>query len=105
MSDLISCKGKVDPFNEHIGHCNKCSTMQRPDTCSLQLSAKLIIGTQEHSHSLPAFLPMIRRITLDNTITDNTDTEEVTTKLLMADPFMLTYTANKIINAVYRTSK
>ena len=80
----VSCKGKVDSLNEHIGRCTKCSTLQRLDKCSQQLSAKLIVGIQDRSLHLHAFLPMIRRITNDDTITDDTNTDEITTQLLMS---------------------
>ncbi len=52
---------------------------------------------------MPLILPMIRRITTDETITYSTDTDEVSTRLLMAEPFNVTYTPtnnNKLSNRV-----
>ncbi len=98
----VSCKGKVDSLDDCIGRCTKCCTTQRLDECNMQMSAKLIIGNEDQAHTLHAFLPMIRRITNDDTITDGKNTEEVTTQLLMAESFTLTWSSNNVINAVYR---
>lgn len=48
---------------------------------------------------------MVRRITMDDMLTDNSDTDDVTTQLLMATPFDLTYTPTNMINSVYRPTK
>ncbi len=99
----MSCKRKVDSLDDRIGRCTKCCTTQHLDKCNLQMSAKLIIGNQDRTHTLHAFLPMIRRITnADTTTTDGTNTEEVTTQQLMAESFTLTWSANNVINAVCR---
>ncbi len=59
-----------------------------------QLSAKLVIATLNSNYSLVAFLPMIRKIADDDTITSLTNKQEVTTQILMADTFQATYTYN-----------
>ncbi len=38
------CKGKIDPVNDKIGVCSKCSMSQRLDKCAQQLSEKLLHG-------------------------------------------------------------
>lgn len=48
---------------------------------------------------------MIHRITEDDTITDDSDTDDVTTLLLKAEPFNLTYMLTNMINAAYRAPK
>ena len=97
----ISCKAKVDNIDDHIGSCTKCSTTQRLDKCGKQLSAKLIIGNEDKTYSLHAFLPMIQKIIEDMTITDDLNTDQLTVLLLSAKPFIAKYTPNNIISAVY----
>ena len=75
---------------------------QKLNKCAKQLSAKLEICNDSDTFTLVAFLPMIRRIAQDDTITSLTSTDEVTTQLLTANKFNLTYNPNRIINAVYR---
>ncbi len=104
-STCLSCSGKIDVVNNSIGHCGKCNTAQRLDKCPKPLSAKLLITAGDKSKYLHAFLPMIRRITKDETLTDDTDADEVTTQLLMADPFNLTYAPKNIINSVDRAAQ
>ena len=67
-----------------------------------QLSAKLVIVTPNTIYTLVAFLPIIKQIANDDTITSATDKQIITTKILMADPFQLSYTPNKIISNVSR---
>ena len=65
---------------------------QDKSKCDKQLSAKLVIATPNSNYSLVAFLPMIRKIADDDMITSLTNKQEVTTQILMADPFQATYT-------------
>ena len=75
----ITCKGKIYPINDKIGVCSRCSMTQRLDKCAQQLSAKLLVAAGEQSRTFVAFIPIIRRITKDETLTDLTSTEEITT--------------------------
>ena len=57
-------------------------------------------------NTLYAFLPMIKCITKNEDIcieaSGNLDFEGITSQLLMADKFNLTFTVNNIIDSVYR---
>ncbi len=71
---MSSCKAKVDPL---IGVCTKCTMSQKLSKCDKQLSAKLVISTPNSNYTLVArfvaFLPMIRKIADDDTITNLTN--------------------------------
>lgn len=98
-----TCKANVDIISYTIGKCTRCLMSQRLDKCPPKLSAKLLICGGEKSMTLYAYLPMIQRIIKDDTLSDDAvDLDEITAKLLNADKFNLAYTANKVINAVYR---
>ena len=89
-------------INDVIGVCTKCTMSQKLSKCVKQLSAKLVIVTPNTNYTLVAFLPIIKQIANDDTITSTTDKQIITTKILMADPFQLSYTPNKIISNVSR---
>lgn len=100
----LSCKGEVNPKNDIIGCCTKCSLRQRLDECSSK-SATLYVNHNKEMHTLNASLPMIRSITEDNSITDIADEEDVIDTLLNAQPFNLTFNASNDIKAVCRGKK
>jgi len=80
--------------------------MQRLERCTKQLYAKLLVSVGQHDHQLYAYLPMIKLITKDDTITDDTHTDEVTMQLLLSDPFQTTWTPSPVINSVsHKTSQ
>lgn len=102
----ITCKGKIQEITPQIGRCTKCNMMQRLERCTKQLYAKLLVSVGQHDHQLHAYLPMIKLITKDDTITDDTHTDEVTTQLLLSDPFQTTWTPSHVINSVsHKTSQ
>ena len=104
----INCKANVNVLNgEKLGKCTKCALTQRLDRCSQSLSVKLVVSTVTgEKHTLYAFLPMIKCITKNEDIcieaSGNLDFEGITSQLLMADKFNLTFTVNNIIDSVYR---
>ncbi len=51
----LSCKAKVDPLNDVIGVCTKCTMSQKLSKCDKQLSAKLVIGTPNSSRRFLAY--------------------------------------------------
>ena len=76
--------------------------MFRLDKCDKQLTAKLLISADEQTKSLVAFLPMIRMIAGDETLSHFSSQEDIITLLLMADPFSVQFSTKDIINAIYR---
>ena len=60
----IVCKGKVEPTNNRLGICCKCSATQRLDKCPLEISVKLLVGPQGSTRTLYAYLPMIQVIVI-----------------------------------------
>lgn len=103
---LASAAREINQVNGKIGVCSKCSVSQRLDKCAQQLSAKLLVIAGDKSHTVVAFIPIIHQITKDHALTDLTNPDltnpdELTTQLLMSDPFSTTYTPNNVINAVY----
>ena len=88
----ITSKEKINPLNDKIGVCSKCSMTQHLDKCTQQLSAKLLVAAGDKTRTVVAFIPIIRLITQDDTLTDLTSIDEITTQLLMSDPFTMTYT-------------
>ena len=94
---------RIQEITPQIGRCTKCNMMQRLERCTKQLYAKLLVSVGQHDHQLHAYLPMIKLITKDDTITDDTHTDEVTTQLLLSDPFQ---TTSHVINSVsHKTSQ
>ncbi len=51
-----------------------------------------MVTAGDKSRTVVAFIPMIRRMTKDDTLSDLTSTDEITTRLLTSDPFTMTYT-------------
>ena len=97
--NCISCKNKVDPVSDKIGVCSNCSISQRLDKCTQHSSAKLLIAKGSDMYELVAFLPIIKLIIQDDTVSfDDTD---VTTRLLLSDPFIMTFDRN-VIKTIYR---
>lgn len=101
-----SCNKKVDASSttSTIGHCTKCSTAQRLDRCKKQLYGKVIIRNNSgESKDLNIFLPMIRKIVNDETITDEDEIKGVETKLLSSEKFTARYKAStETVDAVVR---
>ena len=100
-----TCKANVDIVGDNIGKCTRCLMSQRLDKCPPPptLSVKLLICGGDKFITLYAYLPMIQRIIKDDSLIDNADDlDAITAKLLNAGKFNLAYTANKVINAVYR---
>lgn len=98
----ISCKSSVTSIKEKIG---KCSVSQRTDKCTKQVSIKLLVASgDEQKHTLLALLPAIRTITGVETLTAESNIEDITTLLLMAEPFNVKFTQKDIINVVYRST-
>ena len=88
-SFCISCNGKVDPINARIGKCTRCSASQRLDKCKVNMSVNILVGPNGNTRSLYAYLPMIKAIMQNETITENTNEDDIVDGLLMADPFSL----------------
>ena len=102
-SMCISCSGKVEGTTGMIGQCTKCSTVQRLDRCKKQLCCKVVLRNDNgQSKDLNVFLPMMRKIISNETITDEDEIEEVVTKLLMAEKFTARYSASNTVIAVSR---
>ena len=97
----IACKSIVERSGA-IGKCTKCSMSQRLDKCTSSMTAKLLVSDGEHNLVLHAFLPMIKCIAQDDSITELTNGDEILPLLLMADKFNVLYTADNIIYSVYR---
>ena len=75
----ISCvKGRVDPKNQRIGQCTRCSATQRLEKCSISVSASLLIACEDKNLTLQASLPMIQSITSDSKINEDTDEDTIT---------------------------
>ena len=86
-----------------IVKCTKCSMVQKADRCTQNLIAKLLINSEEDHDStitLMAFLPVIQAIIEDDSLSDDADVDEVTTKLLEANNFDVTYHNGIIISIV-----
>ena len=89
----IKCQGKVDDLDGIIGTCSKCAMMQRIDRCTTKLSSKLFICSTDSGateYHMTAFRVNMQQITQD--IEDMSDTD-ITTQLLMSDPFTFTFSA------------
>lgn len=99
---VFACKGNVNVLaNKKLGKCAKCSMTQRLDKCPQSFTAKMQISVGNDSHTLYAYLPMVKSI-IQNENIDQYSKDELKDLLLMADNFNLTYTVN-IINSVYRS--
>ena len=94
----LTCKEKVVAANAVIGRCSVCNMSQRLDSCTHQLSARLLIIHDDPRTSLLAFLPAIQAITNDNTISFHTDPVDIEFQLLLSGPFTLKYNHSKSIN-------
>ena len=99
----LSCKSSVEPINSNIGKCSRCSMTQIIKNCNRSLSAKLFVNTEDgqNSYTCYASLGIIRDITQDDEINEDSTMEEVMMKILQAENFHLTH-QNGIIVAINR---
>ena len=97
-----TCRGKVEPRNNVTGRCIKCSSVQRLDKCSNETSVTLLIAYDGQSCALQAYLPIIKIIAGNDSITEESMEDEVMDALAVADPFSLTFNTNNVIVSAFR---
>ena len=93
----IACKGNVDQLN---GRCTKCEVKQRLDKCIHYFLITLLLDCNGSIRSFQAPLSVIQTILDDDTISEQID-DNLTEKLLFAEPFTITHNNNTIIS-IYR---
>lgn len=88
-------------FSCKVCNCNvegtrcigKMLMSQRLDKCSSCMTAKLLVSSGDHKLVVHAFMPIIKCIVQDETITELSNDDEVLSSLLSADSFTLLYTS------------
>ena len=103
----VSCLSSKATFTVptgNVGKCTRCSMSQHINRCPHHLQAKSLITMEDNSesHTLSANIPMIRAITKNDNINEESDINEVTIQLLEADNFDLTH-QDGLINSVTRS--
>ena len=102
MVSCLSCKATFASTSiGKVGKCTRCMMSQQISRCRCSLSAKLLVTKEnEDSHVLSVYLPMIRAITKNENLSEDSDIDEVTMQLLEAENFDLIHENGMIISVI-----